>query len=262
MNKYKYNIYKPGGNNTALVETLVLDKKLKRKINDAIMSVNPDVEQVGFIDINNRQLEMAGSEFCGNATRSAAFRILNGKSGTLKIQVSGVNSNLKVGIDENGNTWAKMPIYKDSDKIWFKDNMAIVELQGITQVVIPCTERFNNANLAKKEALAILDDLKFTSLSASGVMFCLNNNYFLEIQPVVWVRDIQTLFYETACASGTCAVGIVEALKNGNSISNMAVKQPSGNNLLISVNLEDGKLDNAVISGKIKVLKENLILKI
>lgn len=50
----------------------------------------------------------------------------------------------------------------------------------------------------------------------------------IQLTPIVYVRDINTLFYETACGSGTTAVGIYQSFKNGKSV-NLEVVQPSGN---------------------------------
>ena len=69
----KYAICRPGGNDTALVYGSDYTQEQKKCINDAIMKKHSNVEQVGFIDFNKKpELQMAGGEFCGNATRSAA----------------------------------------------------------------------------------------------------------------------------------------------------------------------------------------------
>src|SRR5258708_7503100 len=95
LRKYKIMILRPGGNDTALVSGLVA-KDDKRAINKAIMKKFPTVEQVGFykFDSNRKEaiLEMAGGEFCGNATRTLAYLILSGEIGELSLQVSGTSS--------------------------------------------------------------------------------------------------------------------------------------------------------------------------
>lgn len=62
----------PGGNTTAIVEGIPSSQLERKRINDAIMKQFPKVEQVGFLDRSKPLLQMAGGEFCGNATRSAA----------------------------------------------------------------------------------------------------------------------------------------------------------------------------------------------
>jgi diaminopimelate epimerase len=91
-------------------------------------------------------------------------------------------------------------------------------------------------------------------------MFAKKQDLIISIDPVVWVRDIQTLFYETACASGTAAVAIAEALKQKRSLNRLSVLQPSGIPLLTTVRLSKGKVLFAEIGGPVKILKENISL--
>ena len=77
--KFKYKILNPGGNKTALVEGLDFSKEERVKVNNIILEDNKDVEQVGFIDRSKRKLEMAGGEFCMNATRCAIYEFLEKK---------------------------------------------------------------------------------------------------------------------------------------------------------------------------------------
>ena len=82
MKQIKYSIYRPAGNDTALVYGVEYIQEQKKKINNFIMKKHKNVEQVGFININEiKELQMAGGEFCENATRSAAYSYLNGKQG-------------------------------------------------------------------------------------------------------------------------------------------------------------------------------------
>ena len=265
MITYKYSIYRPGGNDTALVETLILEPKLKRQINDAIMATNPKVEQVGFINFDKRQIEMAGGEFCGNATRSAVLRFQNGEPGILKIKVSGAKGRLDAGTDTNGNIWAEMPIYKDPSRLSIQKNYSVVEMQGITHVVTTLPTKNKSREELKKAAFNLLLKLDLiTNVNAAGVMFVSCVNKRIKLDPIVWVRDIKTLFYETACASGTTAVGLVEALKRKQNINNLSIKQPSGKDIKVSVSFKKtkNKFINAFICGKVTIIKRNLTIKI
>ena len=116
MNKYiNLTILNPGGNITALIEGTNRPLEERKMINDKIMTEFPMVEQVGFIDYSPTRLVMAGGEFCGNATRCAAFLTLKGKLGKTNISVSGTNKSLKTRIDRQGIVWAQMPIFKNRD---------------------------------------------------------------------------------------------------------------------------------------------------
>lgn len=224
--KLTYSIYYPGGNTTALVNQLILNPILKRRINDKIMADNPLVEQVGFISQECYRLEMAGGEFCGNATRCAAFYYLKGKSGKIKIQVSGVKQKLFAGIYQNNNCWAQMPVKSVSKKLGFN----VITLEGITQIITDSKPgKQKTKNILKKLGL-------LTSVPAAGVMFIKKEKGKIKLNPFVWVRDIKTLFNETACASGTAAVGFYLARKLNRSL-NLPIIQPSGETITVSVKL-------------------------
>ncbi len=66
----RYSILNPSGNITAIVQTPVKEKD-RCFVASKIMELESTVEQVGFLDSN--VLNMAGGEFCGNATRCASF---------------------------------------------------------------------------------------------------------------------------------------------------------------------------------------------
>ncbi|MBI5356887.1 hypothetical protein HZB78_04770 [Candidatus Collierbacteria bacterium] len=114
-NKIKITILNPGGNITALVEGANRPNVERKIINDKILAKFPKVEQVGFIDYSPTRLVMAGGEFCGNATRCAAFLTLKGKPGKTDVLISGTKQILRSRIDKQGMVWAQMPIFKNRD---------------------------------------------------------------------------------------------------------------------------------------------------
>ena len=111
--KYEFSIFRPGGNDTLLIKG-ILRKTLRKSINDTAMSKYPNIEQVGFYSYSNNaklgRLEMAGGEFCGNALRSLAYLLLDGKKGELQFKVSGVNRILKAGVNKSNSAFAQIPI--------------------------------------------------------------------------------------------------------------------------------------------------------
>ncbi len=136
---FKYRILVPSGNTTALVVGLESDADKRRKIQDWILHKHPDVEQVGFVSegSQNLQLTMTGGEFCGNATRSAAYYFLKGNPGTISIQVSGVKNPLEAGITETHKVWSKMPVHKSTDNISeIEDGLYFVAMEGISHLVV------------------------------------------------------------------------------------------------------------------------------
>src|SRR6185369_17666614 len=101
MKKIKVTILKPAGNDTALVEGIPA-RKDRKKINDKIMQLFPKVEQVGFYKTTRTpRMEMAGGEFCGNATRSFAYLFFKGKKNKGLFKASGVSQFLNAGINSS-----------------------------------------------------------------------------------------------------------------------------------------------------------------
>ena len=185
----KYYLFNPTGNITALIE----DGNASE-----IMKMEPNCEQAGYIgkkagaDIS---LSMAGGEFCGNATMCAAY--LTGKT-DVKVHVEGTGI---VNVRINGNTGeVEMPEVREITTL---NGYPLVRFKGIDHVII---EDDLDSSLIEKWCIG----------EAMGFMYLNGNN----LKPLVYVKSIQTLFYENSCASGTAAVG--EYLKRKVSLNNPA----------------------------------------
>lgn len=265
--KYQISILRPGGNNTMLIKGLVKNSNKKKLINDQMMSLYPNVEQVGFYEFNPKTniatLEMAGGEFCGNATRSLAYLLLNGKQGQITVKVLGTSKGLKAGIRKENTAFAQMPVtnFKSIKKL--RTNLFRVDLEGITQLVYIQNEQvlskrnrqINSQNL-KSYAFKILQrENLIYSVPAAGVIFVTDRGKFIEIKPIVWVRDIETLFYETACASGTAAVGIWKAFQTSKKVVNVKILQPSGKLIEAEISKKSKSLIDVYIDGEIEILQ-------
>lgn len=256
--RLKITILRPSGNDTALIEGLV-EKAKRKSINDAILKRFPKVEQVGFYEYDKQKnlarLEMAGGEFCGNATRSLAYLLLNGKRGTTVIKASGAKKLLKAGVNKSNFAYAEMPIYKTSNSITqLSSSLYQVRLEGIVHLITPNNQSYSKPKL-KKEARRLLKKTALLySQPASGVMFVDSSKEMINLQPVVWVRDIQTLFCETACASGTTAVGLWKMkdleLKN----ASFEILQPSKQCIKVFIEKEGKRFKTAIIDGPIKIV--------
>ncbi len=259
MKIYTYSLLSPGGNNTALVNGIIKNPILRKSINDAILKAEPTAEQVGFINNGKNdkyKLLMAGEEFCGNSVRSAAFIFLKGKSGEIKIRASGALKKMSAGIDNQMNAWAQMPA-PSKDTILEKKGLTIIKMEGITHVIVKNSKKTTSSENLKTYAKTLLHSLNLLkTVPASGVLFINKKNKIIELEPIVWVRDIKTFFYETACGSGTTAVGLLEAMKIGRSVS-VPVRQPSGKIINASITLQNGQCTWAQISGPVCILKSN-----
>ena len=255
MNKIKYSIYSPAGNDTAIVYGTNYTKEQKNKINNAIMKKHRNVEQVGLINKKGKkELQMAGGEFCGNATRSAAYSYLGGNEGKIHIYINSKDKIL-AGVDKNKNAWCEIPLCDGSDVVTKKeDGVFIVKMKGITIIVIQeikAKKYLNDRKKLKERGRRLIDKYNIKDNLAVGVIFCEKEKNKIKINPIVWVKDIDTLFYETACGSGSIAVGIVEAyLKK--QCQTIDILQPSGLIITSIVEYKDNKILKAIISGNIE----------
>ena len=66
-----------------------------------------------------------------------------------------------------------------------------------------------------------------------------------------WVKEINTLFYETACGSGTTAICMVEAYMKKQSVE-IDVLQPSGLIITSYINYNEGDFTKAIILGNVE----------
>lgn len=203
---YKYSLYYPAGNTTALVyEGNNLDYKL---INDEILAKHSEVEQVGFI-VNN-ELKMAGGEICFNALRCAAKFLLD-KNNCNKINAKlnkieyecGIRDNLFIKEDNlkekyknKAIYYTKIPLTTNINKL--SDYEYSVDLGDIFHIIYTKKLDINDENI-KNFAYEYFKNNSLLDKKAVGFMYLQENI----LKPVVWVRDIKTLFFESACGSGS-----------------------------------------------------------
>lgn len=255
--EFTYYLFSPCGNDTALVEGINIDEQTKKKLNDKIMNIHPNIEQVGFVSLDKYKLIMAGGEFCGNATRSAAYYYLNGKHGDIEINVSN-NMIMKAGVNKEGKAWSQIPLYDGKNFINTIDTgIYEILMNGIKYIVLEkeiSKEYLLDKKNIKSNAMSILKNYKVKDSEAVGVIFLEEINEKIKIHPVVWVKSINTLFYETACGSGTTAVAMLEAIKTNQS-QNIDIIQPSNQIITAKIDLNKGRIEKACILGKIKTDK-------
>ena len=253
-----YYLYDMCGNKTALVEGDNIDKSTRKKINDKIMNQNSDIEQVGFVSRKEFKLTMAGGEFCGNATRGTAYYYLNGRKGEIPIKVSN-NIVLRAGVTEDGKAWTEMPLYKKDSQIRkLDDSIYEVIMDGINFIILE--EKISKKYLMvkddlKKKAKEMIDKYDISESEATGVIFKeLDNDNKIKINPVVWVKSVDTLFYENACGSGTTAVAMLESMKCRES-KRLEIVQPSEEIIIASIDFNNNKIEKATICGGLTIDK-------
>ena len=251
----KYCIFDPTGNITALVETGVEEAR-QPEVASLIMGRHPDVEQVGFVRLEGRSgdsdvsLRMAGGEFCGNATMSAAalFALRNAQSGrdaglpqAVRVKVSGAPEPLDVKLErKEGDSFfcgVKMPPAVSIDSIGFSmegaegetlTELPLIRMGGIDHIVIDDDSFF--FRLKENKEIAEMFIKKWCALLDSdclGIMFLEDGEIERMLTPLVYVPGADTIFWENSCASGSAAVGMYLASEY-NAPVDISLSEPAG----------------------------------
>jgi len=258
IGEVKYKVLNPGGNKTALISGNEYTDNQKGLINKKIMEENPQVEQVGFLSNKIYCLEMAGGEFCANATRCAIWEYLNGREGEIQISVSGTNKKILGKVLSNKKVEIELDVNKNiADLFEIRNDFTCIKVDGILIAVLDEEKSKKYIQKLKENELETKNELKqlmMTELdskeSAIGIMLLEKELEKIKINPIVWVKAIDTVFYETACGSGSLGTAIYNYLKNRDKI--IEIIQPSGYS--INIQLEENKnyIEKAIISGIVK----------
>lgn len=253
--KIEYKILNPGGNKTALVKSTNFTDKQKCLINRLIMEKYFEVEQVGFLSNETNRLEMAGGEFCMNATRCAVYEYSKEKEKSIEISVSGTNKSLIGRVLNDNKVEIKLDISKNIDElIEVQNNFTLVKIDGILIVIFDeekskeyIRKIKDNEDLAKKELKKFMSKSIQTNKKAIGIMLLEKVSDKIKINPVVWVKDIDTVFYETVCGSGSLATAIYNYYNCKEEM--LELIQPSGYTVSIVLNTKKQYIEDAIITG-------------
>lgn len=253
--KIEYKILNPGGNKTALVKSTKFKDKQKCLINRLIMEKYLEIEQVGFLSNETNRLEMAGGEFCMNATRCAIYEYSKENEDSIEISVSGTNNSLKGRVLNDNKVEIKIDISKNIDElIEVQNDFILVKIDGILIVIFDeekskeyIRKLKDNEELAKKELKEFMNKNIQTTEKAIGIMLLENVLDKIKINPVVWVKDIDTVFYETACGSGSLATAIYNYYNCKEEM--LEIIQPSGYTVNIELDTKKQLIENAIITG-------------
>ena len=254
-NTMRYSILDPTGNITALVEDAV-EVALQPKVAAELMRRHPEVEQVGFVAYApgegvDAALRMAGGEFCGNASISAAALYLlhgpgaqadaggavAGDETCVTLRVSGAARPVEVRLvrrgDKTFDAGVKMPQALRIENTAFeydgvRGELPLVRMEGISHVVVEpgapffwlCEDR-----LAAESAIrAWCDELGTDGL---GLMFLEGDMPTPRMTPLVYVPGGNTVFWENSCASGSSAVGMCLAQRSSARVD-VSLQEPGG----------------------------------
>lgn len=248
--KIDYYLIDPTGNMTVIV-TSPVDPSLRRSTALELMKTEPAAEQVGFLDTDACSLNMAGGEFCGNASMSAAAVLAFEENycGKVMLSVSGAGKPVAVEVlpcDGNFKGKVLMPLPREIRTVAFPEGDSFTELptvffEGISHIIAgpDMTPDRAEKNIARWCKMLGADGLGIMSVSDD----------MSSMTPLVYVPAAGTMFFESSCASGTAAVGAYYA-----SLSNKPVKldilQPGGK---LTIEAEKSRL---LLTGTVKIIKK------
>ena len=209
------------------------------------------------------RLEMAGGEFCGNASRSFGLYVaqMQGLKGTARIavSVSGAEEPVITDVDlEKNLASAEMPKPRALETLNFDGrSLPAVVFEGITHV-IACGLKPESKTFYAIMAVA---ERKLKPFPALGVMFCdascaaasaSGGVRSIFMRPAVYVRNTGTLVFESSCGSGSAAMGVWLARELGSGAAVYAIAQPGGV-IETKVTKKSGEIAGLTIGGEVKL---------
>lgn len=257
-------ILSPGGNITVIVQDEV-PRKLQPSVAEKIMKIYnankliPDqIEQVAFIETPTQKkaiarLQMSGGEFSGNAALCFAF--LNKKSlNKSLLEISGTRKLLRAKTFSDGTVACQMPVRQNLKIKYTRENFPLISLEGISHVIVE--KQFTKSEKDQKNITnQVIKKNALEKELAVGVMFIKRQKGKISLKPYVYFLKGSTwdVFPETACGSGSIAVGILEFFSLKEEIKDLEIIQPTEASLFVTVTKRNSVI-NAWIKGKVKVL--------
>lgn len=268
-------IANPAGNITIMVLTPV-DRSSYADVAGRLFDMSFEVsgeslrgEQVCFLLPEKKNgypaMEMSGLEFCGNASRSFAFYIAGlhephldratvSVSGcadplTAKVDISGQRSRIVMPLPKGFDKYSSEKLYLSNDDTNDGSSPSggvLVDMDGISHLILSNIK-------AERDVFDRLKNLIYRNnpeLPAFGVMF-------LDVKsesmiPVVYVRDVDTTYFEGSCASGTTAAACAIALDGRDGVYAFTFSQPAGT-LEAFVTIKKGQIVKAELDGFISL---------
>lgn len=225
-----YVVADPAGNITGLVLTELPRSDYKMAARYLMEHAGYGLEQVGFIrDCNDcdGSLEMMGGEFCGNAARSVGLYLAQNQislqDDKVLIRVSGVRDMLEVQTDlRKHEAKIKMPPVLSIGLVQTRQygTVPLIKMEGISHVLlIDVHPETGKAEELIQNLAEAFDD------AAIGIMFYEAEHHF--VTPLVWVRETDTMIWESSCGSGSVALAsYLERDTRGNWVHTF--KEPGG----------------------------------
>jgi len=257
----------PTKNITLLVHTPV-EESLRRDVAQALL-LQLGGEQVGYLlapkEGYDGHLQMAGGEFCGNASISLGAWLARqaelqpGQTRTFLLEVSGAAQPVSVKMQCTGKAYlgtVDMPLPLGFGMRSFAEgDFFTVELPGITHVFVPRAVWGKEASKMAEQCIRRWCD----SLAVPALGVILTDEAEHTIRPLVYVPASGTLVWEQGCGSGSAAYGVYCAFGQRRSVS-VGVRQPGGV-ITAAVGWEKDRVTGLAITGQ-AVIEETKTLEV
>ena len=261
--KITITVANPAGNKTIFVHDR-FERADYAKVAEQLLAMKEyAAEQVAFLleapecGRAEGKMEMCGLEFCGNATRTFGLMVAKklGISGAGKvfIDTSGADELLTVEVNTDTNyTKVKMPAYIGIKRFDLsglfgsgRKSIKAVDFGGILHLIIPDIH-------ADIENFEKVKNFVYDRLNppAMGAMFYDTERKTLA--PVVYVKDIDSTYFEGSCASGTAACAVAFSAENPDGAYGFTFPQPAGT-ISASAVVRGGKVQEVYIEGPVEI---------
>ncbi|USK32091.1 diaminopimelate epimerase [Bacillus sp. F19] len=261
--------FNPTQNMTILIKTNYPVEKYKHIASKIMSYDNVYAEQVGFIEkpVNNKaaaHLQMAGSEFCGNACMALAAFIASEKGlkqndlTEILLEASGTDQLIMCQVKRNLEEYycqVAMPIPKKIEQRTIKYegsdlNMIIVRYHDFIHIVIEVDE-FSKTVREKAQSLA---KLLGVTLGANLIGILLYKSKSDELAPLIYVPHLDSMIWERGCGSGTASLGAYLAWKNKGGIV-AKIRQPGGT-INVVAKCQEEELTSLKIEGYVGIVAQ------
>lgn len=261
--RIKITVANPAGNITIFVHDK-FERAEYAKVAEQLLGMEEyAAEQVAFVldapecGRAEGKMEMCGLEFCGNATRTFGLLLARelGISGEGKVfvDVSGSDEILTVEVNtDTGYTRVKMPAYlavrtTDMQSIFAEKGKSVtaVDFGGIIHFILKDITA-SAENFEKIKQFVYAD----SNPPAFGAMFY--DTATGKLTPVVYVKDVDSTYFEGSCASGTASCAIAFGSEKPDGDYRFSFPQPAGT-IDASVEVRNGRVQTAYIEGSVEI---------
>lgn len=264
---YAFEKWSASGNTTLFFEKPLASSLVARALSFDCLGA----EQAAFAADADLRMDMAGGEFCVNATRSFGARLLHAsgeREAMYRVQVSGWPTPVDLLARRIGPSRHHVAagLALPYPKIVHSGVERLVRLEGITHLLVPqrAARPLPHADEPFLErARDIMRDRRMDQDPACGIIWYRERPMAgqsagwlgFEMLPVVYVAGLDTLHAERACGSGALALSLALAAEGGR---NFSILQPSGEELDVSIepSVEQGQtgMVTATVSGEVHLV--------